>query len=78
MENKQKKENGFLKPMNADKNSPTTNPNIESHKKVEEEGYAIAPEDTMIDYDNDESQLDMDTGNPNIKAKGNQGIDDND
>lgn len=78
MENKQKKENGFLKPTVADENAVTTNPNIESHKKTEEEGYAIAPEDTLIGYDNDESQLNMDTGNPNLKTKGNRGIDDND
>jgi hypothetical protein len=76
MENRQKKENGFLKPQ-ADETAPTTNPNIENHKKKEEEGYQIAPEDTMIGYDGDESQMDMDAGNPNLKIKGNGGGDDN-
>jgi hypothetical protein len=77
MENQQKKENGFLKPTEADKNSVPSNPNIESHKKKEEEGYQIAPEDTMIGYDGNDDQMNMDTGNINLKIKGNQSIDDN-
>lgn len=78
MENSQKKENGFLKPTQADENSAPSNPNIESHKEKEENGYKIAIEDTMLGYDNDDTQMDMDTGNPNLRTKGNRGVDDND
>ncbi|WP_345949561.1 hypothetical protein ABDD95_22210 [Mucilaginibacter sp. PAMB04274] len=78
MENHQKKENGFLKPIEADKNSEPSNPNIESHKEQKEEGYQIAIEDTMIGYDGNEEQMDMDLGNNNANAQNNRGVDDND
>ncbi|MBS7563196.1 hypothetical protein KHS38_02155 [Mucilaginibacter sp. Bleaf8] len=79
MENQQKKENGFLKPTEgnaADTN--TTNPNIESHKQKEEEGYKIAMEDTMIGYDGHEDQLDVDLGDGNSNTQNTRGVDDND
>jgi hypothetical protein len=51
--------------------------NAVSESRNTDEGYQIAPEDTMIGYDGDESQMDMDLGNENDNA-GNSGIDDND
>jgi hypothetical protein len=51
--------------------------NAVSESRNTDEGYQIAPEDTMIGYDGDDSQMDMDLGNENDNA-GNRGIDDND
>lgn len=51
--------------------------NAKSDTPNTEQGYQIAPEDTLIGYDGDESQLDMDLGNENDHTK-NRGIDDND
>lgn len=51
--------------------------NAVSESRNTDEGYQIAPEDTLIGYDGDESQLDMDLGNENDHTK-NRGVDDND
>lgn len=51
--------------------------NAVSESRNTDEGYQIAPEDTLIGYDGDESQLDMDLGNENDNTK-NRGVDDND
>ncbi|WP_432710370.1 hypothetical protein [Pedobacter sp.] len=51
--------------------------NAVSESRNTDDGYQIAPEDTLIGYDGDESQLDMDLGNENDNTK-NRGIDDND
>ena len=51
--------------------------NAVSESRNTDDGYQIAPEDTMIGYDGDETQLDMDLGNENDNTK-NRGVDDND
>jgi hypothetical protein len=51
--------------------------NAISESRNTDDGYQIAIEDTMIGYDGDESQMDMDLGNENDNAS-NHGIDDND
>jgi hypothetical protein len=54
----------------------TTNAVSENHQ--DKDGYQIAIEDTMIGYDGDESQLDMDLGEEETRRFGKTGIDDND
>ena len=54
----------------------TTNAVSDNHQ--DKNGYAIAIEDTMIGYDGDESQMDMDLGEKDKKRTGKTGIDDND
>ena len=54
----------------------TTNAVSENHQ--DKDGYKIAIEDTMIGYDGDESQLDMDLGEEEARKSGTSGIDDND
>lgn len=54
----------------------TTNAVSDNHQ--DKEGYAIAIEDTMIGYNGDESQMDMDLGEKDSKRRGKTGIDDND
>ena len=39
--------------------------NAVSESRNTDDGYQIAPEDTLIGYDGEESQLDMDLGNEN-------------
>jgi hypothetical protein len=54
----------------------TTNAVSENHQ--EKEGYKIAIEDTMIGYDGDDSQMDMDLGDEDKRRTGKSGVDDND
>jgi hypothetical protein len=53
----------------------TTNSLSENHQ--ESDAYQIAPEDTMIGYDGNEEQLNMDLGEDDRKRSGKTGIDDN-
>jgi hypothetical protein len=78
MENQQKKENGFLKPVPTSDESPNTNSNIESHKQKEEDGYKAAIEDTMIGYDGKPESIDADLGNNTGSSQNKHGVDDND
>lgn len=55
------------------KNHGASNHNIETHKVKEAEGYKIAPEDTMIGYTNDDSQMDMDLGEKDQRRHGTSG-----
>ncbi|WP_207423945.1 MULTISPECIES: hypothetical protein [Desertivirga] len=48
-----------------------------SESRNDDDGYQIAIEDTMIGYDGDESQMDMDLGEEDRKRSGRSGIDDN-
>lgn len=66
------------KPQDAQSALETTNPNIESHLKTKDEGYQIAPEDTMIGYDGNDEQMDMDLGEKDIRRTGKTGTGDND
>ena len=54
----------------------TTNSISENHQ--DKDGYEIAIEDTMIDYDGDDAQMNMDTGDENKKTSNTRGVDDND
>jgi len=54
----------------------TTNAVSENHQH--KGGYKIAIEDTMIGYDGDDSQMDMDLGDKEKRRSGKTGIDDND
>jgi hypothetical protein len=54
----------------------TTNAVSENHQ--DKDGYKLAVEDTMIGYNGDDAQLDMDLGDENDKRRsGNSGADDN-
>jgi hypothetical protein len=48
-----------------------------SEDRHEQDGYQIAIEDTMIGYDGDEKQMDMDLGEKDRRRSGKTGIDDN-
>ena len=48
-----------------------------SEDRNEREGYQIVIEDTMIGYDGDEKQMDMDLGEEDRRRSGKTGIDDN-
>jgi hypothetical protein len=52
--------------------------NALSDNQQNEDGYQIAIEDTMIGYNGDESQMDMDPGEEERKRTGKTGVDDND
>ena len=54
----------------------TTNAVSENHQ--DKDGYKIAIEDTMIGYDGNEEQLDMNLGEEETRRFGKTGIDDND
>jgi hypothetical protein len=54
----------------------TTNSISENHQESDE--YQPAIEDTMIGYDGDESDLDIDLGDGNVNTENTRGIDDND
>ena len=54
----------------------TTNSLSENHQKSDE--YQPAIEDTMIGYDGDDDDLDMDLGDGNVSTENTRGIDDND
>jgi hypothetical protein len=52
--------------------------NAVSKNYQDKDGYKIAIEDTMIGYDGNEEQLNMDLGEEETKRSGKTGIDDND
>jgi hypothetical protein len=52
--------------------------NALSDNQQNEVGYQIAIEDTMIGYNGDESQMDVDLGEEERKRTGKTGVDDND
>lgn len=52
--------------------------NAVSEDRQHKEEYKIAIEDTMIGYDGDDSQMDMDLGDQETKRHGTAGIGDND
>jgi hypothetical protein len=54
----------------------TTNALSENHQDTD--SYEIAIEDTMIGYNGDNSQMEMDLGEESAKRSGKTGIDDND
>jgi hypothetical protein len=54
----------------------TTNAVSENHQ--DNDNYKIAIEDTMIGYDGNEEQLNMDLGEEETRRSGKTGIDDND
>jgi hypothetical protein len=54
----------------------TTNAVSENHQ--DKDGYQIAIEDTMIGYDGDEKQMDMDLGEKEARRHGKTGFGDND
>ena len=54
----------------------TTNSISENHQETDE--YQIAVEDTMIGYDGDDDQLDMNLDKPGKSSENTRGIDDND
>ncbi|WP_407431549.1 hypothetical protein [Arcticibacter sp.] len=56
--------------------SGTTNAVSQNHQTSDE--YKPAVEDTMIGYDGDETELDMDMGDGNVNTDNTRGIDDND
>jgi hypothetical protein len=51
--------------------------NSPSEHRNDQDGYQIAIEDTMIGYDGDDSQMDMDMGEEDRRRSGKTGIDDN-
>jgi hypothetical protein len=51
--------------------------NAVSENQQDKEGYKIAIEDTMIGYDGDDSQMEMDLGDEEKRRGGKTGIDDN-
>jgi hypothetical protein len=53
----------------------TTNAVSENHQ--DKDGYQIAPEDTMIGYNGDDEQLNMDLGEKDKLRSGNTGSGDN-
>ncbi|HEY0055477.1 MAG TPA: hypothetical protein VGB63_08985 [Pedobacter sp.] len=54
----------------------TTNSISQNHQESDE--YKTAIEDTMIGYDGDESDLDIELGNGDVNTENTRGIDDND
>jgi len=52
--------------------------NAVSEDRQQKDGYQIAPEDTMIGYDGDESQMNMDLGDKDKLRSGNTASGDND
>jgi hypothetical protein len=52
--------------------------NSVSENRQDKDGYKIAIEDTLIGYDGDDAQLNMDLDDKETKPKNNAGIDDND
>jgi hypothetical protein len=52
--------------------------NSVSETRQDKDGYKIAIEDTLIGYDGDDAQLNMDLDDKETKPKNNAGIDDND
>ena len=56
----------------------TTN-SLSENRQDDQDGYKIAIEDTMIDYDgSDEDQMNMDLGDGNVDTENTRGVDDND
>ncbi|GAB2701706.1 hypothetical protein GCM10027037_28840 [Mucilaginibacter koreensis] len=54
----------------------TTNAVSENHQ--ESDSYQIAPEDTMIGYNGNDEQMNMDLGDKDKLRSGKSGVDDND
>ena len=54
----------------------TTNSISENHQ--DKDGYEITIEDTMIGYDGDDEQMNMDIGDDNKKTDNTRGVGDND
>lgn len=52
--------------------------NAVSEDRQQKDGYKIAIEDTMIGYDGDESQMDMDLDDESKRRSGKTGFGDND
>jgi hypothetical protein len=52
--------------------------NAVSEDRQHKEEYQIAIEDTMIGYDGDESQMNMDLGEKDLRRSGKSGFGDND
>jgi hypothetical protein len=89
-ENNQKQEDQQLHKDNTVGGAQTNQPDAESQNDTgyagttnslsensQKDGYGIAPEDTMIGYDGDESQMDMELDEEDESRAGSSAADDN-